>query len=389
MSDGLGMLDYHTVYSIDAIEKDRDSLVIMKRYRIRFIFVMIFLISAQAQASATKGPDPSLQTNVTPLLNQTALKKVPDVLVAFDPGDNVAHSIVVEKKTQQIILYAYDGKFEEVYRKKGSTGEAPGAKTRSGDKKTPEGVYFFTKEFVKKHLSPIYGSRAFPMDYPNLLDQRAKKDGYAIWMHGTNKPIKPRDTNGCIALKNDDIDAFAKLIVLNRTPIVVTDEIAYVDVSVQEKVKTTLLRFLTRWKDSVKGTYQDNRQFYDQKYFPEIPWWTWYKQKKRMFVLNPSLSVELKRVSILRHNKIYVALFDKFIKYLDADIFVGTQKLFIAETENKLKIVGEEYQKLSSGLKDSHLKDPVRVAFETLRKRLKTEQKIAYGTKAQPQQGAF
>jgi len=33
--------------------------------------------------------------------------------------------------------------------------------------------------------------------------------------------------------------------------------------------------------------------------------------------------------------------------------------------------------------------DPVRVAFETLRKRLKTEQKIAYGAKARPQQGAF
>ncbi len=361
----------------------------MRRNSILFFVIIILLVSAQAEASATKGPDPSLQTNVMPLLKKAALKKIPDVLVAFDPGDNVAHSIVVEKKTQQIILYAYDGKFEEVYRKKGSTGEVAGTKTRSGDKKTPEGVYFFTKEHVKKDLAPIYGSRAFPMDYPNLLDQRAKRDGYAIWMHGTNKPIEPRDTNGCIALKNDDIEAFAKLIVLNRTPIVVTDEIAYVNVSVQEKAKTTLLRFLTRWKDSVKGTYQDNRQFYDQKYFAEIPWWTWYKQKKRMFVLNPSLSVELKRISILRHNKIYVALFDKFIKYLDADIFVGTQKLFIAETENKLKIVGEEYQALFRGLKASHLKDPVRVAFEILRKRLKTEKKVAYGAKARPQQGAF
>ena len=361
----------------------------MKRYSILFLSVMIFLVAAQAEASATKGPDPSLQTNVMPLLNKAAPKRIPDVLVAFDPGDNVAHSIVVEKKTQQIMLYAYDGKFKEVYRKKCSTGEFPGRKKRSGDKKTPEGIYFFTKEFVKKYLSPIYGSRAFPMDYPNLLDQRAKRNGYAIWMHGTNKPIQPRDTNGCISLKNDDIDTFAKLIVINRTPIVVTDEIAYVDVSVQEKAKTSLLRFLTRWKDSVKGTYRDNRQFYDQKYFPEIPWWTWYKQKKRMFVLNPSLAVEIKRISILRHDKIYVALFDKFIKYLNADIFVGTQKLFIAETENKLKIVGEEYQTLASGLKASGLKDPIRVAFETLRKNLKTQQKIAHELSPSPGRALF
>lgn len=245
---------------------------------------------------------------VEPSKGRSVPKKVPDVLVAFEPGDSVEYAFVVEKATQQIILYRHDTKLKEIYRTKGSTGEVPGTKTRSGDKKTPEGVYFFTKEHVKKDLSPMYGSRAFPMDYPNLLDQRAKKNGYGIWMHGTNKPIKPRDTNGCIALKNDDIDKLGKLIALNRTPIVVTEEIAYVDVGVQEKAKTTLLKFMARWKDSVKGTYRNYRQFYDQKYFAEIPWWTWYKQKKRMFVLNPSLSVELKRISILRHNKIYVVL---------------------------------------------------------------------------------
>ncbi len=361
----------------------------MKRYGLLFLFVMILLISAKAESSSAGRLDASLETIVMSLVDKATPKKIPDVLVTFDPGDNRAHSIVVEKKTQQVILYAYDGKYEEVYRKKCSTGEVPGRKTRSGDKKTPEGIYFFTKEFHKKDLTPIYGSRAFPMDYPNLLDQRAKRNGYAIWMHGTNRPIEARDTNGCIALKNEDIDAFAKLIVLNRTPIVVTDEIAYVDVSVQEKAKTILLRFLTRWKDSAKGTYQGYRQFYDQKHFAEIPWWTWYKQKKRMFVLNPSLSIELKRMSILRHNKIYVALFDKVIKYRDADILVGTQKLFIAERENALKIVGEEYQTLSHGLKASHSEDPVKVAFETLHDHLKTKQKIAYEAKAHPKQGTF
>jgi len=383
------MLDFDTGYSIDAGEKDGDSLLNMKRYRIQFLFVMILLISAKAESSATRRPDPSLDTIAMPQLDKDALKKIPDVLVAFEPGASVEYAFVVEKVTQQIILYGYDTKLKEIYRTKGSTGEVPGAKTRSGDKKTPEGVYFFTKEYVKKDLAPIYGSRAFPMDYPNLLDQRAKRDGYGIWLHGTNKPIESRDTNGCIVLKNEDIDKFGKLIALNRTSIVVTDKIEYVDVAVQEKTTNTILGFLTRWKDSVKGKYQDYRQFYDRKYFPDIPWWTWYKQKKRMFVLHPSLSVELKRVSILRHNKIYVALFDKFIKYLDADIFVGTQKLFIAETENKLNIVGEEYQTLSRALKASHLKDPVRIAFEILRKRLKTEQKIAYGAKARSRQGAF
>ncbi len=65
--------------------------------------------------------------------------------------------------------------------------------------------------------------------------------------------------------------------------------------------------------------------------------------------------------------------------------FCRDPKLFIAETENKLKIVGEEYQTLSRGLKASPLKDPVRLAFETLHNRLKTEQKIAHGTKARSQ----
>lgn len=83
---------------------------------------------------------------------------IPDVLISFGMGENPRHAIVVEKNTQQLFLYTYDGIYRQLYCMNCSTGEVPGSKMRSGDKKTPEGVYFFTKKFKKRDLTPIYGT---------------------------------------------------------------------------------------------------------------------------------------------------------------------------------------------------------------------------------------
>ena len=109
------------------------------------------------------------------------------------------------------------------------------------------GVYFFIKKFNKRDLTPIYGTRAFPMDYPNVLDQHAGRSGNAIWLHGTNKPIKPRDSNGCIVLANPHIDALDPYITLNRTPIIVVDTLSYSSVDTLTSTKNAVIQFLLSW----------------------------------------------------------------------------------------------------------------------------------------------
>lgn len=295
-------------------------------------------------------------------------KSIPDVFVSFDSDKENEYAIVVEKSTQRLFLYAYDGMYREIFRTQCSTGEVRGAKSKSGDKKTPEGVYFFTKQYKKKDLTPIYGTRAFPMDYPNILDQIAGRDGNAIWMHGTNKPIKPRDSNGCIALENRDIDRLSKYISLNRTPIIVVDKLSYNSFKSVNKMKKFFFKFLSQSRDALeKGTYHEYLAYFDPEYVPDISWWSdWNKLRKKLSVFDVPFSVEMGKTSILKHKDVYVALFDLYVMAKDKRLFAGTKKLFMRDTGNHLKIIGEEYQHLSDNNKNHIQQNPIITAGRNL-----------------------
>ena len=275
----------------------------------------------------------------------------PTILISCSTEQGNEYAIVVEKNTQRLFLYKHDGKmYKEIKRFKCSTGEACGAKSVSGDKKTPEGVYFFTKEHKKKDLAPIYGTRAFPTDYPNLLDRIAGRDGHSIWMHGTNKPLKARDSNGCVALANPDIEKLAKYITLNRTPIIIVDKISYVSDDSNEKIEESISSFLFGWNNALQnGTYHEYLNFYDSEYLPDISWWPeWSRLRKKILSSDMAFSIKLKRPIVSMHKGIYVVLFDQIAINSEMDLPVGTKKIFIAERKDQLRIIGEEYQVLSN-----------------------------------------
>ena len=271
--------------------------------------------------------------------------RIPDVLVYSDAGAK-DYAVIVEKESQRLFLYAFDGTNRVIFRMKCSTGESDGAKTRSGDKKTPVGVYFFVKEHKDRELSPIYGSRAFPMDYPNLLDQLAGRDGNAIWLHGTNKPLKPRDSNGCVALDNPEIDRLSEFIRLNRTPIIVVEKLSYTKADSAAREKESIFDFLSAWTSSLaQGTYQEYLMFYDPNYLPDISWWPeWYRLNKTNGVSPAPFSLALEKKMIVKQGAVFVALFDQVVKSSDRKTDGGTRKLFISSKGNRLKIVGDVYQ---------------------------------------------
>ena len=275
----------------------------------------------------------------------------PTMLISCSTEQGNEYAIVVEKNTQRLFLYKYDGKmYKEINVFKCSTGEARGAKSVSGDKKTPEGVYFFTKEHKKKELAPIYGTKALPTDYPNLLDRIAGRDGHSIWMHGTNKPLKARDSNGCVALANPDIEKLAKYITLNRTPIIIVDKISYVSDDSNEKIEESISSFLFGWNNALQnGTYHEYLNFYDSEYLPDISWWPeWSRLRKKIQSSDMAFSIKLKRPIVSMHKGIYVVLFDQIAINSEMDLPVGTKKIFIAERKDQLRIIGEEYQVLSN-----------------------------------------
>ncbi len=293
---------------------------------------------------------------------------IPDVLVAMaaSGGSDIAYAVIVEKSTQRLFLYAYDGAFKKVFETDCSTGKAEGPKREKGDSKTPEGIYFFNDEHDDKELSPIYGVKAFPTDYPNLLDRIAGFTGSAIWLHGTNKPLLPKDSNGCIVLGNQDILKVTPHISLHRTPIIVVDVLSYGDPELNRIAGKAAAGFLKDWETALEtGSYHDYLAHYGSAYLPDIAWWnTWRRYREKGKAKGSYPDVEIRNVSIFRYKDIYAVLFDEFLETGDDDAKAwptGTRKLFMAYEDDRFAIVGDTYQTLPASLAGQR-KDPPLIA---------------------------
>ncbi len=271
---------------------------------------------------------------------------------------SIDYVMLVEKDSQSLYVYAYDGQFRELKRYRCSTGESKGSKKQSGDRKTPEGIYFFNNRFTKRDLTPIYGTRAFPTDYPNYMDRFAGKNGSAIWVHGTNKKLKERDTNGCVAMVNQDIDDLDKYIDLHHTPIIILKKIDYVHPNENDPIRISLIQFL-RTLENLMMYGDSNAYFSNFNYISDyIPkWWqSWEELRKGMKSNYPESTLQYKNPILLKQDRIYVVLFDQVLssgsvyrntalQKIESQTFLaGKKKLFIVRYKDQWRIVGEEYQ---------------------------------------------
>lgn len=302
--------------------------------------------------------------------------RIPEALVYMDVKDNEKkYAVIVEKQTQKIFLYEYDGTFREVMHTQCSTGKNLGPKVVSGDSKTPEGIYFFVKEFVDKELSPIYGTRAFPIDYPNLMDRLAHRTGNAIWLHGTNKKLIDRDSNGCIVLDNTDIENIKSYIELNRTPMIIVEKISFE--ARDDKEKEAVIDVVSRYVRSIEsGSYQDYVLVFSSKYVPDISWWTsWYEIRDTVKHNKRQIDIGIDNLSIFKHSRYYVALFDMILNVSGQKIWAGARKLFLAKNSEQLKIVGADYQRWPKTPESDTTIHPLVLAYREIESRMAVMEK--------------
>ncbi|MDM8524080.1 L,D-transpeptidase family protein [Desulfococcaceae bacterium HSG8] len=306
---------------------------------------------------------PTHEASLTVSETRLIRNPVPDVLIPSDPEDGTAYAIIVEKETQQLFLYSNNGTPEELYRMNCSTGKVVGAKEHSGDLKTPEGVYFFTKKYKDRELAPIYGIRAFDTDYPNLMDRMAGRTGNDIWLHGTNKPLKGRDSSGCVALENSDLDEITKYISLKKTPMIIVRKLSY-ETADKRNIRETILSMLSEWRGALENeSYHKYLKFYAPEYLPDISWWPeWNNIRKTIHISPQPFSVELKNILIARHDEVYVVLSEQIIKFSDRVLPAGTRKFYFSG--NPLRIIAEEY--LEPGKKGKKA-DPFVTAYRHLK----------------------
>lgn len=279
--------------------------------------------------------------------------KLPEPLVKLPESGN---AILVEKDTQRLFIYAdRPGGPVKVFEKPCSTGEASGIKEVAGDKKTPEGVYFVKDIYEDRYLSPIYGRKAFPTDYPNYLDVRAGRNGSAIWLHGTNKKLKPMDTNGCIALNNDAVVQLTDFIEMDQTPVIITNVIHNTDPADLEKQKNAVNDWLQKWANGIEsGVYHRYLAFYHPEFLPDMAWWEdWRKLSSKFAGKKHRLTITIERTGIYRYEDVYVIVFNMGVSLREKRVGFGRRKLFVKNGGEEYRIIGDLYQAYEKGYNDS------------------------------------
>ena len=277
--------------------------------------------------------------------NGTSAKLIPAPLLKWaDKGTDYA--VLVDKSAQKVFLYSRDDVSKPVKVYKCSTGENSGPKLKRNDRKTPEGIYFFTHSYQDRELAPIYGVRAFAMDYPNPLDKKQGKGGYGIWFHGTNEPLKPWDSNGCVVLENESIDELASYLRLHETPVIISSYIDRVPYKRQKRESETLQKFVETWVRVWKNKSIDQ---YMRLYSPSfmaggMGWGAWKTHKSRLAKKYKKIHVEIDNLQLYRAKNTVFAMFNQTSR-TSAFESRGQKKLYLTKNSNQWKIIGEFFER--------------------------------------------
>ncbi len=265
---------------------------------------------------------------------------IPDSLVVLTG----APVIVVDKTMQRLFVYRFDGNsFQRLYEAACSTGKNQGTKVQSGDARTPEGIYFPTQLFQDSELSATYGPLAFDLSYPNALDRKEGKNGNNIWLHGTDKSLKPFQSNGCIALGNGDITAIADFITLNATPVIIHDYIRWVNPSIRMAQKKDIISCIDTWSRGVcSGDVQQMTELYGKDCrHEEERHGRFAEQMLTLKRYGGQVALIPEDLMLLKHDKYVVALFRQQFTVNDHSYDAGLRKLFLKKRQNDWYIAGD------------------------------------------------
>lgn len=277
-------------------------------------------------------------------------KTLPSALISMDCQEE-SYAILVEKHTQKLFLYGCaQGVVKLIKSFPCSTGENSGDKKKRGDKRTPEGIYFFNQVFEDELLEPRYGVKAFALDYPNPLDRLQKKGGRGIWLHGTNKTLAPNDSRGCIALNNKDLLELSNYISLYRTPIIVLKKIEYLSKDEVKKRRERLGNFTEKWLESWNDRdLTSYMSCYDKDFRSKgMNWTKWRNYKDRLNKKYREIDVTIELVQGFQHDNYSLVAFRQ---NYDSDSFKskGIKRLYLKQNSEEFKIIGEKWGRLRGG----------------------------------------
>ena len=192
-----------------------------------------------------------------------------------------------------------NGKFRLIREIPALVAAGKGNKRLEGDKTTPIGVYDFTKKL--SGLPPYYGPLAFATDYPNNYDKSQKRTGSGIWIHGL--PLdgnrEELNTKGCIAIKNDVLAEFGRIVDYKQALIIIYEK----DFRVPKKEEIAdILATLYAWRMAwINNDLESYLGFYSKDFIrPDgMKFNAFSEYKKQVFAKREEKSIIFSDISVV------------------------------------------------------------------------------------------
>ncbi|WP_434513348.1 murein L,D-transpeptidase family protein [Dechloromonas sp. ARDL1] len=275
---------------------------------------------------------------------------VPRYLLQMEQSQR--HAIVVDTKRSRLYLYENDRKnggrprlVADYYVTQGKLGAE---KQAEGDKKTPIGVYHVTANLPKQKLADLYGSGAYPINYPNEWDKRQGRSGSGIWLHGTPSDTfarPPRASDGCVVLTNQDLNLVAPNLQVGLTPVIISDSVEWLSVDDWNRERSELNKTIDAWRadwesrDTGRYLSHYSKRFKsgDQN-FDEFS-----NQKKQVNAGKEWIKVKVSNLSVFRNpgkEEVAVVTFDQDYRSNNLDNQMKKRQYWLRE-DGKWKIIYE------------------------------------------------
>jgi murein L,D-transpeptidase YafK len=215
-----------------------------------------------------------------------------------------------------------------------------------GDKRTPVGVYHITQQLPRAQLADLYGTGAFPLNYPNAWDQSQKRGGYGIWLHGVPSDTysrPPRSSEGCVVVTNPDLDELAQFIQVGVTPVVIADRADWVDreewARTRDRLQATLETWQRAWETRQAGDFLSH--YADE--FLKGNGKSWAESKRRNIENKDWIKVNLRDASLFLYPGGEMA-FAEFTQEYTSDKLASTSRkqLFWKHQDDQWRIVLEQ-----------------------------------------------
>jgi hypothetical protein len=231
-----------------------------------------------------------------------------------------------------------------------SIGQNGAGKERAWDRRTPLGVYFVTERLDTRKLHDKYGVAAFPLDYPNAWDRFNDRTGYGIWLHGVdhrNPERPPLDTDGCLAVPNEELLILAHHLKPLVTPVIVTREMRWLPPERIASLRREFRQALESWRSSLEqGDLVSNLSLYaDDFRYRDMDLAEWSSFRRNVFAARQLDAVRLDDVMLIADPEapgLYLSRFTQTLATADGDVTTTRRLYWRREPGSEWRIIAED-----------------------------------------------